>query len=261
MKRIIYIAIFSILLISCEEVIELELNSTDPQIVIEGTITNQPGPYTIKITQTTDYFNPEEYPKVSYAVVNITDSEGNFETLLETEPGVYQTSSFQGIEGRTYELYVNINGEEFTASSYLPPITPIDSLDYEDAPRPDNSSNEYMITCYFHDQVDVENYYSIKLYKNSVVSKKYFLIDDLLLDGKNIDYGRIEDEIKLNDEVVIELMNIDANVYDYYNTLSSILSTRGMSSSTPANPTSNISNGALGFFGAYSYTSDTIIVK
>ena len=250
------------LIVSCEKVINIDLNSSDPQIVIEGTITNQPSPYTIKITQTTDYFVPNANPKISNALVNISDNEGNFETLLETKPGVYQTSSIQGIPGRTYDLYVNIDGLEFTASSYMPEITPIDSLSYEESPFKQEIEDDiyYFATCYFSDSEHVENYYRIKLYKNSELTDYFYLIDDQLQDGNHIDYGNLSDEIVLNDTIVVELMNIDYAVHDYYNTLSSILG-GGMSSSTPANPNSNISNAALGYFGAYSYTQDTIIIK
>lgn len=262
MKKIIYIIIFPMLFASCEKVIDIDLNSADPQIVIEGTITDQSGPYTVKISQTTDYFNPEKSPTISYAIVNITDSEGNFETLLETEPGIYQTSTMQGVIGRTYELYVNIDNEEYKATSYLPFVTNIDSLSYDKSPSiMGNNDGNYLVTCYFHDYENIENYYRIKLYKNSELSENFDLIDDQLQDGKFINYGRLRDEIVLNDTIVVELMNIDEDLYDYYNTLSSILNDGGMSSATPANPNSNISNGALGYFGAYSYTQQTIIIE
>lgn len=263
MKKTIYITLFSLLLISCEKVINIDLNSSDPQIVIEGTITNQPGPYTIKITETTDYFNPSDNPLLTNAVINISDNEGNFETLLEIEPGVYQTSDIQGVPGRTYDLYVNIDGQEFRASSYMPEITPIDSLSYEESPFTPrgNSEDYYYVTCYFLDTENIENYYRIKLYKNFKLSDNFYLIDDQLQDGNYIDYGRISDDIVLNDIVIVELLNIDESVYNYYNTLSSILGGERMSSSTPANPNSNISNGALGYFGAYSFTQDTIIIN
>ncbi|NOQ25460.1 MAG: DUF4249 family protein [Bacteroidales bacterium] len=263
MKTILYIALISILFTSCETVIDVDLNSTDSKVVIEGSITNQPGPYTIKITQTTDYFIPSNYPAMQNAIVNISDDDGHFETLIEVEPGIYQTASIQGTTGHTYNLYININDQEYTASSYLPTITPIDSLAYFESPfSPHNTGDgNFRISCYFHDDENEENYYRFKLYNNSVLSEKFYLLDDQLQNGRDIDYGRLQDEINLNDTVVVELVNIDEGVYNYFNTLSSIVGSGGMSSSIPANPNSNISNGALGYFGAFSFTCDTIIIN
>lgn len=262
MKRNIYIILFLILFAACEKVIDIDLNSTDPQIVIEGVITDKPGPYTVKISQTTDYFNPSQNPMLSNAYVVISDNEGNSEVLLESEPGIYQTSTIQGVIGRTYSLSVNIDGDIFNASSYLPELTPIDSLGYDESPSPfGKNDNNYLITCYFRDVKDVENYYRVRLYKNSVLAEEINLLDDQLLDGEDIDYGNLRDEIEWNDTVTIELMNIDSELYDYYNTLNTILNDRGMTSATPSNPNSNISNGALGYFAAYSSVMDTIIIQ
>lgn len=263
MKTILYIALISILFTSCETIIDIDLNSTDSKIVIEGSITNEPGPYTIKITQTTDYFIPSNYPTMQNAIVNISDDEGNIDTLIEIEPGIYQTTSIQGAIGRTYNLYININNQEYIASSYLPPSTPIDSLAYFESPfSPHNTGDgNFRVSCYFHDNENEENYYRLKLYRNSILSESFYLLDDQLQNGRDIDFGRLQDGIKLNDTVVVELINIDKDVYDYFNTLSSIVGSGGMSSSIPANPNSNISNEALGYFGAYSFTRDTIIIN
>ena len=72
------------------------------------------------------------------------------------------------------------------------------------------------------------------------------------------------EDVKSSDEVIVELLGIDENVYDYFNTLATILGDgQGPSSgsTTPSNPNSNISNGALGYFAAYSYTQSTITIN
>ncbi len=267
MKKIIYIIIITLLFSSCEKVIDIDLNSADPQIVIEGVLTTREGPYTVKITQTTDYFEPADYPTISNAIVNITDSEGNFETLIEVNPGVYQTSSLQGVEGRTYDLYVNIGGDEYTASSYMPPATPIDSLEYEEIEigfGGRGNENNYAVIAHFTDTESIENYYRIKYYINSESDGEIHVIDDQLLDGNDIEYGSMLEDVKSSDEVIVELLGIDENVYDYFNTLATILGDgQGPSSgsTTPSNPNSNISNGALGYFAAYSSVKQSIVIN
>ena len=154
MKNILYIIAILLFFASCEEVIDINLDSSEPQIVIEGTITNDAGPYTIKITRTTDYFNPTESSKVSNAIVNISDDQGNEETLVETSPGIYQTSTIEGVIGRTYSLNVNIDGIEYEASSYMPDITSIDFLSYNKATVFQGEPDDYYVLTYFH---DIEN--------------------------------------------------------------------------------------------------------
>jgi hypothetical protein len=78
----LFITSLILLSYSCEEVINVDLNSADPKIVIEGTITDQPGPYTVSITKTTDYYNPSSYPAVSGAQVRLVDDLGFSEQLM-----------------------------------------------------------------------------------------------------------------------------------------------------------------------------------
>ena len=42
---------------SCTKVIKIDLNSTDPHLTVEANITNQPGPYKVKLTSTLNYYD------------------------------------------------------------------------------------------------------------------------------------------------------------------------------------------------------------
>ena len=55
-------------------------------------------------------------------------------------------------------------------------------------------------------------------------------------------------------------MSIDKSTYDYYRTLADLLYTNPFFGSTPANPNTNLSNGALGYFGSYSSSFKTLVV-
>jgi hypothetical protein len=54
---------------------------------------------------------------------------------------------------------------------------------------------------------------------------------------------------------------MDAGVYDYFNTLSEILTSDANTSAAPANPNSNFNNGALGYFAAYATSKKSIRVN
>src|SRR5690554_1931882 len=118
-------------LASCEEVIDLDLGNAEPRIVIEGTLTTDPGPYQVKITQSVDYGELNEFPAISGAAVTITDKEGRSEVLEEVGEGVYLIQDFQGEKGKSYNLEVQYEGETYQAASTIPAThIPIQSLKY-----------------------------------------------------------------------------------------------------------------------------------
>ncbi len=72
----------------------------------------------------------------------------------------------------------------------------------------------------------------------------------------------------VNDTITVELLSINEETYIYYKTLINIVggNTGGgpagqLSGPTPANPESNLSNGAMGYFSAYTVSTDTIIIQ
>lgn len=265
--RIIIPFLLFFIFTSCEKVIEIDLNSASPKIVIEATINNNPGPYKVLLTKTTDYFNPQDYPLISGAEVVISDNLGNTEKLIEKSAGNYETSTLEGVPGRAYTLNVNINGESFTSTSEMPKITMIDSVTYTQMPfmNPHSQSNvpQYRISCYFKDSIGVNEFFRIIAYKNKEKIRQFYLLDDKISDGNQLGYGGIRGDIFLGDTIDIELIKIDQKVYEFYTTLANIiLSGEGMrDNGTPANPNTNISNGALGYFGALAIDKKTIIVE
>lgn len=261
-KLVMFIFI-ALLIISCEEVIEIDLNTSDPQLVIEGSVTDQPGPYTVIISETSDYYNPEAQPMIEGARVIIFDSEDNIDLLTETAPGIYETDSLQGIPGRTYTLMVELNDYLYSAESTMPLAIDIDSLYYEqDDSRPMRDENSYQVTCMFTDRPDVEDFCRIKVSRNGEVEDAYAMYNGRLTDGNTIEMQRIRGEYKLNDLVKVELFTIDEPTYQYYSTLSEVLATdpKGMmmSTSVPANPVTNIVGDALGYFGAFTVRADSV---
>ncbi len=80
-------------------------------IVIDGFISDQPGPYKIVITRSFDIESKESL-KVPISVKNliISDDHGLSEHLSEVREGIYQTSAtgIRGILGRVYKLNVEL---------------------------------------------------------------------------------------------------------------------------------------------------------
>lgn len=99
---------FFLLLISCVDNYWPELDDQyQDLLVVDGKITNAPGPYTIRLSKSTSVDHPEYTPLAGYETI-ISDNLGNSEMLSEIEPGVYQTAidGIQGIIGRDYSVTI-----------------------------------------------------------------------------------------------------------------------------------------------------------
>jgi len=262
----LFILSLFLLLSSCEELINIDLNSADPKIVIEGTVTDQPGPYRVTITKTTDYYNPGTYPTVIGAEVTITDDLGFSEELQEIENGVYQTINLQGVSDKIYTLTVIAEGQTYSAVSSMPQPTEIDSLYYEKGeggPRQKDKEG-YNLIVVFRDEPGVEDFKRIKVFRNGILQSGYFLYNGRLSDGNVIEYNRIRTDFELGDFVSIELLSIDKATYEYYSTLGNAAASASVSkiqTKIPANPNSNLTGDALGYFGAFTVRPDSILIE
>lgn len=255
----------SALLCSCStDVITLDLDTADPRIVIEGKVTEGPGPQTVRITMTTDFFEPGDYPPVTGAAVTIADDTGAEAALVETGPGLYSTSSLAGIPGRTYTLTVETESAVYSAVSTMQSPSRIDSLSFE---VDDESEDMYIVHCHFTDTIDLKEYFRFKLFINGGQYHDYFMYQDRLTDGNAVEYEfYIEKEISDGDVIAVEMQALDRPAYEYFNTLQNALigsadDEFSISTNSPANPESNLSNAALGYFSAFSASAESLVVR
>jgi hypothetical protein len=249
----------------CQKVINVDLNVAAPKIVIEGLISDKRGPYSVSITKSGSYFNQPDLPTVSGAEITIRDNTGTTDTLQEAAPGIYVTSRTRGIPGRTYSLNVISENIEYTGTSSMLSHVNIDSLtlvksDFQRFDFAGNTRNDtHMdIHCFFRDPPE-KNFYRVKVYKNDSINlQSYRLFDDQYTNGEEIDLRVARAEA--GSTYRIELLSIDKSTYSYYRTLADLIYTNPFFGSTPANPNTNLSNGALGYFGACAVSSKTIVI-
>jgi hypothetical protein len=249
----------------CQKVINIDLVDSAPRLVIEGLITDSIGPYRVKLSKSGSYFNQPVLTPVMDAVVVISDNTGTIDTLKERIPGTYLTSKLRGIPGRTYSLMVLSENNKYTASSIMNSHVDIDSLKLEKSQERGfgfggNGRNEARadIHCFFKDPL-AKNFYRIKVYRNDTINvENYRLYDDQYTNGEitDLQVGRT----KAGDVCIVELISLDNYTYEYYRTLRDLLRTNPIFGSTPANPNTNLSNGALGYFGACAISAKTIVI-
>ena len=108
-----------VFLFSCKEAYWPELDKYENVLVVDGLITNEPGPYTIRLSFSSPIDSAQFIPYTNCQLI-ILDNSGNSETLTEWDPGIYMTSEMgiQGTIGRKYKLEIHTPDSKTYESSY-----------------------------------------------------------------------------------------------------------------------------------------------
>ncbi|HAG16067.1 MAG TPA: hypothetical protein DCG69_06015 [Bacteroidales bacterium] len=131
-----FIAIF-FLANSCVEEYWPELDTAaDQLLVVDGKISNFPGPYTVKLSYSSA-INQQANNPISLAKVSLVDNLGNTENFVETSPGNYSSSAsgMQGIVGRSYKIKIQLsNGKKYESDfEELKPTVDVENLLVEES--------------------------------------------------------------------------------------------------------------------------------
>jgi hypothetical protein len=250
---------------SCKKILDLDLEEAQAQLVIEGNLTNVKGTQTVRITRTVPFDKQNNFPAVSAASVVMQDSKGNVIEFKEAEPGVYKAENLYGEAGVTYTLTVNVDEQVYKASSTMPAIVPLDSLSATE--QTFGSSVRKTIAVNYGDPASVKNYYLYKMVLNDKKVGQIFSDSDFFTDGKYVKRdlflsGYEDLEIESGDQVVVEMQCIDENIYTYWRSLEQQYASGNPNDvATPANPLSNWSNRALGYFSAHTTQSELVIIR
>jgi len=251
---------------SCyKDVVDLDLKDLDSQIVIECLITDQLGPYMVKISKTGAYDKPDYFQPVDGALITIRDDAGNSEQFNKTKTGIYQTTQFKGVPGRTYYLEVRVDGKEYFASSIMPKALKLDSI------MVDSYASFRSIQLSFTDRVGVEDFCRLRIYKNRSFVED-ILYQGRFTDGEQIKIEEINSDFWQNDYVQIEMLTFDEATFEYFSllqhavigsTVEDFLDVElpSISNERMFNPTSNLSTGALGYFSACAIRTYSLVLE
>ncbi len=96
---------------ACTEQFWPELEEFNQYLVVDGMVTDQPGPYTIKLA-----YSGSTYDPISRATVFIVEEGGERHQLTERDSGEYRSDAqaFQGQAGKSYKLELGLpNGQTY----------------------------------------------------------------------------------------------------------------------------------------------------
>lgn len=247
-KRYIYILCTLLFFSACEEIIEVDLNDADPRIVIEANLSDLQSTQHIRVSKTVAFNDPVNSLGVTNAVVIVLDSKGGHHDFQHDREGNYVARDFTPVAGQSYSLYVEVDGEPFHSTCYMQSYVDVDSTGIVR----ENIFGEsyYFATFKFNDPPDVGNYYKYDISINDASYRFSTVFQDKFNDGLYVTHqvSDLDAELKPGDYISVRRYCIDEKVFDYWNEYQST----NPGSAAPANPTSNISNNALGYFSVAS---------
>lgn len=142
---------------ACVEPLDLKEYPSEPGLVVNGMITDKPGPYTVTLHMSSSADTDiDRQPVVSGAHITLYDDIGNQEELTETSSGTYQTAAngLRGTLGRSYHLRILVNEKEYVSKdSRMLPAGAIDevygefaqnSINHDDISQPQDAIRIYL---------------------------------------------------------------------------------------------------------------------
>lgn len=263
-KNLFIISLIIILLASCEEKVDFDIEaSNNKYVVVDGILT--------------DEYKQQEI-RLSYTITNVTDKpvmlsgaevkvfvEDTVFDFIEFKPGIYRSNPFKIELEKTYNLLINYNGKEYSSSAYAVPVTPFNPIDYYQSVNYD-SMNLIFNNLYSQEDAMWEifiDWSHVPGYENDSVNQA--LIYFYSLHSFNISelfapqykhvyfpYGTIITQKKYS---------LSPEHAEFARTMLSETKWRGgYFDVEPANISTNMSTGALGFFGVSCVLTDTIYV-
>ncbi|MCF7561721.1 DUF4249 domain-containing protein [Sabulilitoribacter multivorans] len=220
MKKIVII-LLSLIFVSCEDVIDVDLKTSEPRLVIDASINwikgTQGEIQLIKLSLTAPYFD-ETIPAATGASVIVTDSNNNtFNFIEEGSSGVYINDSFIPEIGATYNLTINYNNEIYLASETLIPVVPIEFVEQKNDGG--FAGDEVEIKAFYTDPGGIENFYFFEFIKTSTSAQNLEVYDDEFTDGNQIFAFHSDETLEAGDELIIRNSGISQRYYEYLNIL------------------------------------------
>ncbi len=252
-----------LLFTSCEKVVEIDLNESDPQIVVDGRINFSKnglnGEAYVQLHWTASVYELDSISTIRNAQVKIIDNQGNVNILNHLSHGLYFNPNIsKGQLNDSYQLEISVDGKKLQSTSSLARAVPIDSLSYKQDDFGPHQGGGYTVNCHFTDPAGETNYYYLKIMIDGIYSPGWFITRDDGLDGQAITYTFFRDLIEEPSNVQVELYTIDEASFEYFKVLA--MMNQGGMSTAPGNPPSNIEGGAIGVFSARNKDVKTISV-
>lgn len=254
--KYIFFLLISIFMVSCEDVINVDLETAPPKLVIDAFIAWQKGTpgneQRIKLTTTTGYYE-NSVPPASGATVFIIDSNNNVFNFIENQQsGEYFCANFVPVLNTDYVLTVVYENQTYTAKETMKPVPKIDRTEQKNDGG--FSGDEIEIKFFYTDNGTTEDYYLTRYQPSFTAIPIFGWTKDEFFQGNQMFGFYSHEDLESGQTLDFSIYGISKTYYNYMNVLGGIVGGGGPFQTPPATlrgnivNTSNFNNYALGYF-------------
>lgn len=202
-----------VLLVSCEDVVEVELEQSSPRLVVEASFLwsqeRENFAQYVQLTTTAPFFD-ETTPPARGGKVSIFTEDGLEYVFEEVEPGLFRNLQLQLQKGRSYELWIEYENEVYTATEQLVSTPPLETVTQKDNAGFSGDETEFKI--FYTDPADEENFYFFRFFHEEIALQIY---DDEFTDGSRTFAFFSEENVSSGEMVAFEIQGISEDFYRY----------------------------------------------
>ena len=279
-----------VLLAGCSEEVDVHTRSMDrAYLVVEAMLTDRSDRLqTVSLTESIDFFEDEQPPVVSGAVVSVSDGKDTYRyTEFPAGSGRYVgTDGFYGTPGNTYTLSIDavVGGKRNhyeAVSTMEEPGFEVQAVDYMymGATNP-QADSLWTVAIWGQDHPETSYYYvsaqlndaTFPLGLSLVMDDKYFNGQKVVCfpittlyqtEGTRRQYGDCGKYLEVGDIFTLNVYSVPQEYYTFYMGFisSSVGAAIPMLQSQPANCPTNVTGGdAVGYFVACSTSSASVVI-
>ena len=217
MKKIITLLLVFSFLTNCEDVIDVDLNTAPPRLVIDASINwfkNTSGnEQSIRLSLTAPFFD-DSVPPANGAIVQVSDSNNTiFNFIEEGTTGIYRNNNFTPVIDETYTLTVVYEGETYTGTETLKSVVSIDFVEQED--EGGFSGEDIELKAFYTDPANIENFYFFEFISDIPTVPTLEVYEDRFTDGNQIFGFYTEEDLEAGDLVTIRNYGVSQRFYEF----------------------------------------------
>ena len=208
------------LLSSCTDVIDVDVPNGGARLVVDASINWQKGTsgetQTIYLRESTAYFDNNRDVPVTGASVTVTkENDGSIFVFFDQNNGSYTATDFVPELNASYTLEILYNGNSYTATETLIPVSDINRV--EQGVEGSGDDSEIQLQVFFDDPAAVENYYLGEFIPSNLPIPSLAVISDEFTDGNENFIENDNDNYVTGATVDINVYGISQRYYDYLN--------------------------------------------
>ncbi|MDF0706008.1 MAG: DUF4249 family protein [Bacteroidota bacterium] len=297
MKKLMSLIFIFTVLVSCEDVVDVDLPDVDTKLVVDGLIRVDKDQefvdVRIALRETSIFFEENEPVQAESVVISYgqLNNSGNFDnlsssSLAEESPGsgIYvpdpNFSSDQRIRttsaepGTTFILEITYQGKYYFAQTEYAPTVPLDGVRQGDEVFFGEDQTEVIVS--FTDNGDEDNYYVFDF-----MFGEFLTVEDEFFQGQQFEFSYFyDDKTNPGDEVTISILGATEEFYNYMDLVieqtgnggspfqtpvatarGNIFDITGLDNVTVLDNVDRPNDYALGYFGVVQEYSQTLTIE